>query len=47
MGKPLPEPTPAQVCREIGHDWITVYDEDGEPVGKFCQRCNAQEGRQY
>lgn len=33
--------TPAQICAEIGHDWVTVYDDDDEIIGKHCTRCDA------
>lgn len=33
--------TPAQICAEIGHDWVTEYDDDGNIVGKLCTRCDA------
>lgn len=42
----LPEIPAAEVCRQIGHDWVAVYADDAgdEPedatiVGRVCQRC--------
>ena len=37
----LPEIPPAQVCREIGHDWVSEYDAEGQITGRVCSRCGA------
>jgi hypothetical protein len=45
MAKPPPPPTPAEVCQEVGHDWVEHYNDEREIVGRICVRCGREEGR--
>ena len=26
------------------HNWVILYDDDGNIIGRFCTKCNLQEG---
>lgn len=30
----------ASECDKKGHNWHTIYDDDGEPTGAICTRCS-------
>ena len=39
----LPPMTPAQMCKDLGHDWTPIYDDDGNITGKICLRCSTEQ----